>query len=143
MAFVARDHPEDLAAVEWLNRNVPADGSMSRQPVIAEMVRGSFAYEYARISSRTGLPAVMGWTGHEGQWHGLYDEIAEREQDIDALYGGSVRDAQRILTKYGVDYVIVGYLERNAYGSAVEKFERFMDPVFREGDTVIYRRRSA
>jgi uncharacterized membrane protein len=134
-AFVARDRPEEHAAVRWLNENVPGN------PVIVEAVRGSFAYEHARISSRTGLPAVMGWTGHEGQWHGLYDEIAEREQDVNLLYRGSIQDARRIMDKYGVTYVFVGYLERAEFGSTVEKFGRFMDVAFRDGDTVIYKRK--
>jgi len=134
-AFVARDRPEEHAAIRWLNENVPGN------PVIVEAVRGSFAYEHARISSRTGLPAVMGWTGHEGQWHGLYDEIAEREQDVNLLYRGSVQDARRIMDKYGVTYVFVGYLERAEFGSTVEKFGRFMDVAFRDGDTVIYKRK--
>jgi YYY domain-containing protein len=133
MAFVARDHPEEYAAVAWLNEHV------SGNPVISEAVRGSFAYDYARVSSRTGLPTVMGWMGHEDQWHGLYDEIRQREQDITALYAGSIPDAQRVMDKYGIDYVFVGYLER-AEGE-VDKFERFMDVVFRDGNTVIYKRR--
>lgn len=135
MAFVARERPEEYAAIQWLNANV------SGHPVIVEAVRGSFAYEYARISSRTGLPAVMGWTGHEGQWHGLYDEIAEREQDVHVLYGGSVQDALRVIDKYDVQYVFVGYLERAEYGTALNKFDRIMDVAFRAGDTVIYERR--
>jgi uncharacterized membrane protein len=136
MAFVARDRPEEYAAVQWLNENVP--GSTA---VIVEAVRGSFAYEYARISSRTGLPAVMGWTGHEGQWHGLYDEIGERERDVNTLYSGGIEDAERVMEKYGVTYVFVGYLERAEFGQAVEKFSRFMDVAFRAGDTIIYQRR--
>jgi YYY domain-containing protein len=135
MAFVARQHPEEYAAIQWLNENVPGN------PVIVEAVRGSFAYDYARVSSRTGLPAVMGWTGHEGQWHGLHDEIAERERDVNALYGGSIEDAEQIIAKYGVTYVYVGYLERAEFGRSVDKFERFMDVAFRAGDTVIYERR--
>jgi uncharacterized membrane protein len=138
MAFVARERPEEYAMVRWLNENIagtPAD------PVIAEAVRGSFSYEYARVSSRTGLPAVMGWTGHEGQWHGLYDEIGEREQDVNLLYAGSVQDAKRILEKYDVTYVIVGYLERTEFPNAELKFARVMDEVFREGDTVVFKRR--
>ncbi len=135
LAFVARDNPEEYAAIQWLNQNV------SGNPVIVEAVRGSFAYEHARVSSRTGLPAVMGWTGHEGQWHGLYDEIGQREQDVKTLYGGSVADARRIIEKYNITYVYVGYLERNEFGNGVEKFERFMDVVFRMGNTVIYKRR--
>ena len=133
MAFVARDRPEEYAAIQWLNEHV------SGSPVLVEAVRGSFAYEHARVSSRTGLPAVMGWTGHEGQWHGLYDEIGEREQDVQTLYTGGIQDAQRIMAKYDVTYVYVGYLERSEFGKAVDKFERFMDVAFRAGDTVIYK----
>jgi YYY domain-containing protein len=136
-AFVARDHPDEYAAIQWLNRNVAG------HPVIVESVRGSFAYEYARISSRTGLPAVMGWTGHEGQWHGLYDEIARREQDVNLLYSGSIQDAQRVLDKYDITFVYVGYLERAEFQGALAKFDRFMDVAFEAGDTVIYQRRGA
>jgi YYY domain-containing protein len=135
IAFVARERPEEYAAVQWLNANV------SGHPVIVEAVRGSFAYEHARISSRTGLPAVIGWTGHEGQWHGLYDEIGERERDVNTLYGGSAQDALRIVEKYAVRYVVVGYLERAEFGPALSKFDRIMDVAFRAGDTVIYERR--
>jgi YYY domain-containing protein len=135
VAFVARERPEEHAAVRWLNENAAG------RPVIVEAVSGSFAYQHARISSRTGLPAVMGWTGHEGQWHGLYDEIGQREQDVDLLYGGSVQDAKRILLEYDVTYVVVGYLERAEFPGAAAKFERLMDVVFREGDTVIFKTR--
>ena len=139
VAFVARERPEEHAAVRWLNEHVV--GSAAQNAVIVEAVRGSFAYQYARISSRTGLPAVMGWTGHEGQWRGLYDEIGQRERDVNLLYAGSAQDARRILLKYDVTYVVVGYLERAEFPNAAAKFERFMDVAFRQGDTVIFRHR--
>jgi uncharacterized membrane protein len=138
LAFVARERPDEYAAVQWLNENA---GEPGEPPVIVEAVRGSFAYEHARISSRTGLPAVMGWTGHEGQWHGLYDEIGERERDVKLLYGGSVQDAQRILEKYDITYVVVGYLERSEFPDAESKLKRLMDVVFQEGNTTILKRR--
>jgi uncharacterized membrane protein len=139
LAFVARERPDEFAAVRWLNEETT--GAQASNPVIVEAVRGSFAYQYARISSRTGLPTVMGWTGHEGQWHGLYDEIAQRERDVNLLYGGSVQDARRVLDQYDVTYVIVGYLERADFPSAPAKFERFMDVAFREGDMIIFKRK--
>ena len=134
MAFVARERPEEYAALQWLNENVTGN------PVIVESVRGSFAYEHARVSSRTGLPAVMGWTGHVGQWHGLYEEIGERERDVQLLYSGGIQDAQAVMDKYGVTYVYVGYLEQAEFGP-LDKFRRFMDVAFRQGNTVIYERR--
>jgi uncharacterized membrane protein len=83
----------------------------------------------------------MGWTGHEGQWHGLYDEIGERERDVKLLYGGSIQDAKRILDKYGITYVVVGYLERSEFPDAESKLGRLMDVVFQEGNTTILKRR--
>jgi uncharacterized membrane protein len=139
LAFVARDRPEEYAALQWLNEH--AGGEPGVPPVIVEAVRGSFSYEYARFSSRTGLPAVMGWTGHEGTWHGLHKEIAEREQDVQLLYRGSTQDTRRILEKYDVSYVILGYLERSEFPDAQRKFDRMMDVAFREGNTIIYKRR--
>jgi uncharacterized membrane protein len=139
LAFVGRDRPDELAAVEWLDEN--AGGEPGMPPVIVEAVRGSFAYEYARFSSRTGLPAVMGWTGHEGTWHALYPEISERERDVQLLYAGSAQDTQRIVNKYDVQYVIYGYLERAEFPDAGRKLDRLMDVVFQEGNTTIYQRR--
>jgi uncharacterized membrane protein len=135
IAFVARDRPQEYAMVRWLNENVLG------APVIVEAVRGSFAYEYARVSSRTGLPAVMGWTGHESQWHGLHDEISRREKDVNVIYGGSVQEAMRLLDWYDVTYVIVGYLERADFANAEFRFARFMDVAFRDGDTVVFKKR--
>jgi uncharacterized membrane protein len=135
IAFVARDRPQEYAMVRWLNENVTG------APVIVESVRGSFAYEYARVSSRTGLPAVMGWTGHESQWHGLHDEISRREKDVNLIYGGSMQEARRLLDRYDVTYVIVGYLERADYADAEVRFGRFMDVAFRDGDTIVFRTR--
>jgi uncharacterized membrane protein len=83
----------------------------------------------------------MGWTGHEGQWHALHEEISEREQDVNVLYSGSIADAKRIMDKYDVTYVVVGYLERTEFGNAVTKFARFMDVAFQDGNTVIYKRK--
>jgi len=52
-----------------------------------------------------------------------------------------VQDALRVIDKYDVQYVFVGYLERAEYGTALNKFDRIMDVAFRAGDTVIYERR--
>jgi uncharacterized membrane protein len=60
---------------------------------------------------------------------------------VNELYSGSIADAKRIIDKYDVTYVVVGYLERAEYGSAVQKFDRFMDVAFQDGNTVIYKRK--
>jgi uncharacterized membrane protein len=91
----------------------------------------------------TGLPTLLGWGGHESQWRGNYDEPARREPDIESLYNTpDIRQAQALLDKYGITYVIVGALERERYSPAgLKKFEQFMDVAFQQDDTTIYQRR--
>jgi len=128
--------PDEYAAVQWLNENV------SGTPAILEVSGGSFT-EYGRVSSRTGLPTLLGWGGHELQWRGNYDEPGRREPDINAIYSST--DTQSVLTlleKYGITYVYVGSLERGKYSpAALAKFDRFMDVAFQQGNVTIYERR--
>jgi YYY domain-containing protein len=136
LAWVRQYSPDEYAAVQWLNKNVPGT------PVILEATGGSFT-EYGRVSSRTGLPTVLGWGGHELQWRGNYDEPGRREPDINTIYSST--DTQQVLTlleKYGITYVYVGPLERGKYSpAALAKFDRFMDVVFQQGNVTIYKRR--
>ena len=141
-AWVAQQRPDDFAAIQWLQANVAG------QPTILEAPgdKGkSYGYE-GRMSAFTGLPTILGWGGHESQWRGNYDEAGRREPIIDQIFRTTdPRQAQQLLDQFGVEYVVYGSTERERYGPSrspqVTKFERFMDPVFRAGDTVIYRMR--
>jgi YYY domain-containing protein len=136
LAYVRRYELDEYAAIQWLN----AHGAGN--PVIAEAVGGSFT-NFARISSRTGLPTVLGWSGHELQWRGSGEESARRERDVDEIYSG--QDFQRtldLLEEYDVTYVYVGPLERGKYSAvALEKFDTLMDIAFQQGTVTIYQRR--
>lgn len=141
-AYSQRFFPEEAAAIAWLKQAPPG--------IIAEAVSetgGSYT-EYARASTLSGLPAVLGWVGHEDQWRGGRAEIGDRQSDLLRLY--CTRDweeARQILEKYNIRYVFVGNLERQTYTSAnlncpiglVEvKFMRNMLPVFTDGQAAIY-----
>jgi YYY domain-containing protein len=136
LAWVRRHSPDEYGAVQWLNRHV-RDTS-----IILEATGGSFT-EYARVSSRTGLPTVLGWGGHELQWRGNYEEPGRREPDINTIY--SSLDTQQVLTlleKHAISYVYVGPLERGKYNpAALAKFDRFMEVVFQQANVTIYQRR--
>ncbi len=138
-AWIAVHHPDDYAAVEWLRTH--AAGT----PVLLESPGKSYDYE-GRVSALTGLPAVLGWALHEDQWRGSYEEQGKREPDIEAIYSTIVRtdgDANRVLKlleKYDVTYVYVGPTERQRYPRVgLEKFDRLLKPVFRQGEVTIYR----
>jgi YYY domain-containing protein len=136
LAWVRQHSPDEYVAVQWLNEHV-TDTS-----VILEATGGSFT-EYARVSSRTGLPTLLGWGSHELQWRGNYEEPGKREPDINAIYSST--DTQHVLTlleKYDITYIYVGSLERGKYSpAALAKFDRFMDVAFQQGNVTIYERR--
>ncbi len=137
--WIADFHPNDYAAIEWLDKHASDDA------VILEAPGDHYAaYQYtSRVSALTGLPTLLGWGGHESQWRGNYDEPARREPDIDTLYNTSdLRRAQELLDKYNITYVYVGALERERYSpQGLNKFARLMDVVFEQGDVTIYQRR--
>ncbi|MDP2727793.1 MAG: DUF2298 domain-containing protein, partial [Dehalococcoidia bacterium] len=137
LAFVKGLDPAEYDAIEWLNKNV--DGS----PVIIEAPGDSYS-DYGRVSSRTGLPTVVQWPGHEIQWRGPVKELGERQQDVQQIYTSPDTSlVQRLLDKYGAKYVYVGRLEQARYGEAARtKFAPIMDVVFQNQGVTIYKVRS-
>jgi YYY domain-containing protein len=132
-AALVRRNPGDAAAIEWLQKHAP------RGRVVMEATGDPYS-EYSRISTHTGIPAVLGWGNHEGLWRSNDPEVAERAGQIRTFYGASdLSLAIKTLQTYHVNYVVVGDLERQTYPSvsAVESFP-FLTPVLR-GGTTIYR----
>ncbi len=138
MAWLATGHPDDYAAIRWLQANVAGD------PVILEAPGDNYAaYQYTgRVSALTGLPTLLGWGNHEHQWRGNYDEPARREPDISTLFNTTnAGQAVSLMDKYDIQYVYVGTLERERYSAAgLAKFGEFLEPVFQQGSVTIYRR---
>jgi uncharacterized membrane protein len=129
-AYLERDNPEDAQAINWL-KTAP-DG------IVVEAVGGSYS-NFGRVSTLTGLPTVLGWPGHESQWRGSYTPQANREEDVKALYETpNWTDAQAILTKYDIHYIFIGSLERTSYNVNETKFQRYLQPVYSQGNVVIY-----
>jgi uncharacterized membrane protein len=126
--------PDEYAAVRWLNDNVPGT------PTILEATGEEYNSSTSRISTWTGLPSVVGWRGHEGQWRGNDDIQGPRAELIAEIY--RTTDGQRakeLLNQLGVRYVIVGPNERRLYQpSSLAKFDRLLPIVFRQGALTIY-----
>jgi len=128
-AYLVNSMPDDYQAFQFMQQLKPG--------VVAEAVGGQYS-EYARISTFTGLPAVLGWPGHEGQWRDAALQ-GSRKDDIQTLY--TTPDwvtAQEIITRYNIRYIVVGNLERTTYQVNEEKFTRFLKPIFQQGNLTIY-----
>ena len=143
--FLRRSDPLEHEAIEWLNDNV------SGTPVILEAFGPDFS-DSARVSSRTGLPTVIGWLNHERQWRGDPDPLdlsetpfTSRPLEVARLYSTPVWDeAQFFIEKYDIEYVYVGRVERELYNlEGLLKFREFMDVVFDNGGVTIYRVRDS
>lgn len=150
---IARENPDDWAAITWLHNNAgtSSKGNFYNVPVILEAPGKSYDYK-GRISAFTGLPAVLGWAGHELQWRGNYDEQGKREVDIQGIFAThNPQEMLDLLNKWQVDYVVIGNIE-HAYiqeicttgikacnpQSALRKFNAVLTPVYNEGEIIIY-----
>lgn len=137
-----RDNPAGgHESIVWLRNNAPA-GS-----VIVEGVGGQYDIEgkgFGGVSASTGLPAVMGWPGHEDQWRGGHPEaqaqIGSRDQDVRTIYSsGDEAVVRPLLEKYHVRYVYVGPTERDVYGEGgLALFDRIATVAFQQGQITIY-----
>jgi YYY domain-containing protein len=120
---------EDYQAINFLKDLEPG--------VVAEAVGGQYS-EYARVATFTGMPAVLGWPGHESQWRDSALQGTRRD-DIQALYTTpDWSTAQEIIRRYNIRYVYVGTLERSAYPVNEEKFSLFLKPIYQQGSVTIY-----
>jgi YYY domain-containing protein len=82
-------------------------------PVIAEWYSTEYAWN-SRISVQTGFLSVVGWQNHlKQQYTFLHPEIEQRVDDIQTLYSTNQQaEIERIISRYGIDYIVVGGLER-------------------------------
>ena len=73
----------------------------------------------------TGRRSLMGYPGHI--WtHGI--DFGPRETDIKKIYSGSL-DAESLLSKYGVDYVVIDPQEHSVMPVNTEYFSRYPEVV--------------
>ena len=130
----------DGEAIRWLQDNVAGS------PVIMEAHTEQYRWG-ARMANYTGLPTVLGWPWHQMQQRGPHSwEVHQRARDIERFYTTTrVAQAQRILDRYEVGYVVVGDLERVFYPEeGMGKFDIMVKQgnlvrVFDNGHTAIYR----
>jgi YYY domain-containing protein len=135
LAQMERFNPDEYQAIIWLRQNV------SGTPVIVEAVGGQYT-GFARVSASTGLPTVLGWAGHEYQWRGSSTpEPAQREPAVEQIYNQpNWGNTDELLNQYQVEYVYLGPLEVNSYGTqGKEKFDERLEVAYSNNNVTIYR----
>ena len=107
LAYLDTAHPSDAGAVAWLR-------TLSGDERIVEAEGGDYTY-YSRVSSFTGIPAIIGMPFHEFMWRG--DETgwySTRVKDIRTLYE-QPDQTLALMKKYNATLLYVGEMERTRY----------------------------
>ena len=126
---------DDWPAIEWMHRTI--DGT----PIILEAHGEGYRWN-GRFAHYTGLPTLLGWPWHQQQQRAaaqIEPVIAARQMLIDSLYRSTAGDELvATLQRYGVEYAVVGALERTLYGADIETrlAAAGLDPVFRGATSV-------
>lgn len=131
-AFLDREHPGDADAIRYLE-TIPG------HRVIVEAQGNDYSYS-GRVSSFTGLQAVVGWTFHEFMWRNDYGPIQERMADVRTAYE-EPQETVAVMEKYGADLLYVGELERQTYQVVLPTSG--LESVYDQGGVQIYRRAEA
>lgn len=131
--YFRRYYPDEMDAVDFLRQ---ADLGV----LVESIPQGGGSYTgYARVSMFSGMPAVLGWVGHELQWRGGAEEIGSRQSDIETLYRtADWGETLQIIQRYNIRYIFVGGLERGTYTVNETKFQENLTVVFMKNDVVIY-----
>lgn len=133
LAFMETRSRDTLSAIKWI------DANLKEIDVLVESIGGSYS-EHGRFSGFTGVPAVLGWSGHERQWRGGNDGWVERESDVERIYTSSdINEVRHMLDRYGVTHVVVGALEREKYTEIdVSKFDMLGSLAYSNASVEVY-----
>ena len=129
LAYLETSHPGDAGGVSYL-RNLTGNER------IVEAVGGDYTY-YSRISSFTGIPAILGEPFHEFMWRsdatGWY---GARPGDVQAIYEDPDKTIP-LMEKYNATLLYVGDLERQTYNVSLPSTG--LERVYSGDGTEIYR----
>ncbi|MBI4212814.1 MAG: hypothetical protein HY534_00730 [Chloroflexi bacterium] len=128
--------PDDAAAITYIQVALPSGTR------VAEAVGDDYS-DAARFSTFGGTVAPIGWVGHELQWRGPVPDLNARRDLVRKLYTDPTEaDWKAALDELGVEYVAVGTLERELYGTQVDDRFAALEPAYQRGltgATMLYR----
>jgi YYY domain-containing protein len=129
LEYLAASHPGDAGGVAYLR-------TLTGNEILVEAEGGDYTY-YSRISSFTGIPAIIGEPFHEFMWRGdTTGWYSSRLADIKTIYEDPDQTVS-LMKKYNATLLYVGESEREKY--TVDLPHEGLIPVYSDSDTVIYR----
>ncbi|MCI0774877.1 MAG: hypothetical protein J4O05_01440 [Chloroflexi bacterium] len=137
LSFLEARDQEERDVIEKIREMAGADD------VLVEAVDefgGSYT-DYARIAGATGVPTILGWLGHERQWHGTDESFADRQGDVETIYTtDDEQELRDLIDKYSLTLVVVGPRETSTYGNIdMSMFDTLGDRIIELGDFTVFR----
>ena len=129
LAYLSTTHPGDAGGVAYLR-------TLSGNEILVEAENGDYSY-YSRVSSFTGIPAIIGQPFHEFMWR--VDKtgwFAERKTDIRNIYEQPDQTVP-LMKKYNATLLYVGDSEHERY--MVNLPDAGLTKVYSAENTEIYR----
>lgn len=129
LEYLSASHPGDAGAVAYL-RTLP-EGE-----ILVEAENGDYSY-YSRVSSFTGIPAIIGQPFHEYMWRGdTSGWFSERKDDVRDIYEQPELTIP-LMKKYNATLLYVGSSEYERYSVSLPASG--LTKIYSEGTTSIYR----
>ena len=113
LAYLDARDPGAAEALRWVRSELDGD-----RHTLLEAVSRSYGPGNV-LSAASGVPTLLGWPGHELQWHSDAP-LAARQQTVDSIYeGGATAAVLALASEHGVTHVYLGAEERRQYGNGV------------------------
>ena len=130
LAYLDSSHPGDAGGVAYLR-------NLTGNEILVEAVGGDYTY-YSRISSFTGIPAIVGEPFHEDMWRGdTTGWYSSRPADVRSIYENPDQTVA-LMKKYNATLLYVGDTERDSYNVSLPSAG--LELVYSGQGTNIYRR---
>ncbi len=125
----------DRAAAAWLVSRSPSDAVLAEAP-------GEQYGEEGRVGAASGRAVVLGWAGHERLWRGARGGglVEGRRADLEVIFRSKdERKVREALSRRDVSFVLVGPVERKAFGPEAFPLRRRFEAVVDVEGTALYR----
>ena len=118
-AYVASFSDDELAGIDFIRANASSDSVVLEAPGCSYNPISRIPFN--RVSAYTGVPTVIGWPNHEGQWRSGDDELrAEIFPRRDAAQAFYAAPTAEFVDEWGIDFVYYGIYERGDGESACD-----------------------
>jgi YYY domain-containing protein len=110
-AYIGDLNPDELAGIDFIREHAGSSSVVLEAPGCSYQPISRIPF--ARVSAFTGVPTVLGWLQHEGQWRSgdtaLQNSLQSRVDEAQGFYRAP---NQELIDRYGIDFVYYGIYEQ-------------------------------